>query len=119
PGEIMQLPAGDEIVMLAGTPPIRARKARYFEDPRLRERILPPPALSGRFEPQPDDWTNLPLPLSPSGTPATTSGAGVQEDSTNSEWRRQPELDPFLPAATEPTFVNEFEPDAADETDDL
>lgn len=39
PGEIMQLPPTDEIVMVAGTPPIRATKARYFEDARLQERI--------------------------------------------------------------------------------
>ena len=46
PGEIMQLPPTDEIVMVAGTPPIRAEKARYFEDVRLQERILPPPELA-------------------------------------------------------------------------
>ena len=33
----------DEIVMVAGTPPIRAKKARYFEDRRFQERVLPPP----------------------------------------------------------------------------
>ena len=35
PGEVMQLPPDDEIVMVAGVPPIRAKKARYFEDWRL------------------------------------------------------------------------------------
>ncbi|ENQ6412517.1 conjugal transfer protein TraG, partial [Pseudomonas aeruginosa] len=40
PGEIMQLPPTDEIVMVAGTPPIRATKVRYFEDARFMERIL-------------------------------------------------------------------------------
>ena len=43
PGEVMQLPPDDEIVMVAGVPPIRAKKARYFEDWRLAERILPAP----------------------------------------------------------------------------
>ena len=43
PGEVMQLPPADEIVMVAGTPPIRAKKARYYEDKRLTERVLPPP----------------------------------------------------------------------------
>ncbi len=42
-GEIMQLPANDEIIMLAGLHPIRARKARYFKDPQLNVRILAPP----------------------------------------------------------------------------
>ncbi len=45
PGEIMQLPPTDEIVMVAGTPPIRATKARYYEDTRFAERVLPPPNL--------------------------------------------------------------------------
>ena len=32
PGEVMQLPWTDEIIMVAGLPPIRARKIRYYED---------------------------------------------------------------------------------------
>src|SRR5439155_9486229 len=44
PGEVMQLPPGDELVLVSGVPPIRARKARYLEDPRLTERVLAPPA---------------------------------------------------------------------------
>lgn len=43
PGEVMQLPAEDEIIMVAGLPPIRAKKARYYEDRRFVERILAPP----------------------------------------------------------------------------
>ena len=33
PGEVMQLPPDDELVLVSGVPPIRAKKARYFEDP--------------------------------------------------------------------------------------
>lgn len=33
-GEVMQLPPADEIVMVSGLYPIRAKKARYFEDER-------------------------------------------------------------------------------------
>ncbi|MBV9565756.1 MAG: conjugal transfer protein TraG, partial [Bradyrhizobium sp.] len=40
PGEVMQLPAHEEIVMLAGAAPIRAMKARYYADARLMDRIL-------------------------------------------------------------------------------
>ncbi len=43
PGEVMQLPATDELVLVSGCPPIRARKARYYEDRRLTERLLPAP----------------------------------------------------------------------------
>lgn len=40
PGEIMQLSPDDEIVMVSGTRPIRAKKARYYEDAYLIERIM-------------------------------------------------------------------------------
>ena len=49
-GEVMQLPPMDEIVMVAGTPPIRAKKVRYYEDRRFTERVLPP-AKSGERRP--------------------------------------------------------------------
>jgi type IV secretion system protein VirD4 len=35
PGEVMQLPAEDELVLVSGCPPIRAKKARYYEDREL------------------------------------------------------------------------------------
>lgn len=41
PGEVMQLPADDEIVMVAGAPPIRAKKLRYYQDRNFAERVLP------------------------------------------------------------------------------
>lgn len=45
-GEIMQLPADDEIIMLAGLHPVRAKKVRYFMDTQLKSRILAPPVCS-------------------------------------------------------------------------
>jgi type IV secretion system protein VirD4 len=41
PGEVMQLPANQEVVMISGLPPIRAQKLRYFEDRNFSERIMP------------------------------------------------------------------------------
>lgn len=49
-GEIMQLPDTDEIIMLAGSHPIRAKKVRYFADPRLAGRIEPPATLEPSLE---------------------------------------------------------------------
>ena len=46
PGEVMQLPATEEIVMIAGLSPIRARKLRYYEEKVFMARVLPAPALS-------------------------------------------------------------------------
>ena len=40
PGEVMQLPASDEIVMLSGAPPAMAKKLRYFEDANFTGRLL-------------------------------------------------------------------------------
>ncbi len=45
PGEVMQLPPSDELVLVSGLAPIRAKKARYFDDRRLAGRILPPPDI--------------------------------------------------------------------------
>ncbi|MBU0669740.1 MAG: IncP-type conjugal transfer protein TraG, partial [Alphaproteobacteria bacterium] len=59
-GEIMQLPDTDEIVMLAGAHPIRAKKARYYADPRLKTRIDRPPVVkqSGNST-RSDDWGDV------------------------------------------------------------
>ncbi len=94
PGEIMQLPPADEIVMVAGTPPIRAKKARYFEDLRFTERLLPPPVLTARkpgsSAPATDDWSSRVI------ASATTAGHAAGSDSTgdpaNAGIRREPEL---------------------------
>lgn len=117
PGEVMQLPSTDEIVMVSGAPPIRAKKARYHEDDRFRERILPPPVLTAAAEGKPDDWTKLPLPSRPQMAEATSSPAAQDGDLTESERRRQPELsrvEQFVKVSTE----NEFEIDHLDDADE-
>ncbi|MEQ7874273.1 conjugal transfer protein TraG [Sphingomonas sp. ASV193] len=61
PGEVMQLPAGDELILLAGVPPIRATKLRYYEDRNFSARRLAPPAVDGDLvdapPARPHDWT--------------------------------------------------------------
>ncbi|HEY7810968.1 MAG TPA: conjugal transfer protein TraG [Allosphingosinicella sp.] len=63
PGEVMQLPPADELVLVSGLPPIRASKLRYFEDRNFTPRLLPPPPLAlGRYadvpEPRAHGWTD-------------------------------------------------------------
>src|SRR3546814_6830620 len=66
PGEIMQLPPNDEIVLIAGVPPVRAKKARYFTDRRFTSRLLPAPTTQrAPTAPRPDDWTVLAPPTQP------------------------------------------------------
>jgi type IV secretion system protein VirD4 len=43
----MQLPPTDEIVMISGLAPIRAKKLRYYEDGNFAGRVLPSPRLGG------------------------------------------------------------------------
>ena len=110
PGEVMQLPPTDEIVMLvAGTPPIRAKKARYFEDRRLQERILPPPTLAPSKHGRQDDWTVLPVPPRPQIAEYKSAQGPEDEDTTKSEHRRQPELSRVQTAPKTYTIENEFE----------
>ena len=61
PGEVMQLPPADELVLVSGLPPIRAKKLRYYEDRNFTARVAPAPPLSdGAYRdtpaPRPDDW---------------------------------------------------------------
>jgi type IV secretion system protein VirD4 len=61
PGEVMQLPPSDELVLVAGHPPVRAKKLRYYEDRAFKGRILTAPRLGGDTypdlpNPRADDW---------------------------------------------------------------
>jgi type IV secretion system protein VirD4 len=86
PGEVMQLPANEEIVMVSGQPPIRARKLRYFEDSNFTSRILPAPTLQAKgYADRPaakaDDWTGRAVPaVLMSAEPRGFTAAGVDDD---------------------------------------
>ncbi|EQD52536.1 conjugal transfer protein TraG, partial [mine drainage metagenome] len=76
----------EEILMISGHPPVRARKLRYFGDRNFTERVLPPPSPSAAGtcdvpRASPHDWLAAPLPLgghqSPRGTAAI---AGVEDE---------------------------------------
>lgn len=106
PGEVMQLPPTEEIVLVSGLPPIRAKKARYFEDRRLAARIMSPPA---------------PYPICASAAPMMTV-----DSRTNDEWTALPTQEvktPELPehedvAPPEPKFVPKPEGFLVEDVDD-
>jgi type IV secretion system protein VirD4 len=101
PGEVMQLPPSDELVLVSGVQPIRAKKARYYEDLRFQERILPPPSLVGLVQKLPaarhDDWSAL-LPVAVDPKPAlanhlatilTMAGSGASHACPNMRQSRR------------------------------
>ncbi|KRQ96104.1 conjugal transfer protein TraG [Bradyrhizobium jicamae] len=119
PGEVMQLAPEDELVLVSGVAPIRAKKARYFEDPRLTERVLPPPNSSsldrdGRVAT--DDWSRQPAPQD-SNVAEPVSVSGARQSTANSGIRREPELpehENIAPEALKPPREFDFTEDEGD-----
>jgi type IV secretion system protein VirD4 len=99
PGEVMQLPPTDEIILVSGCPPIRARKARYYEDRQLRARVLPPPdpPVVESSGPRADDWSTL----SPVGR-GDGKAANTATDDAEGGIRREPTLSEHEQIASEP-----------------
>jgi type IV secretion system protein VirD4 len=94
PGEVMQLPTDESVVMLSGHAPIRAKKLRYFADSNFQRRVLPaPPLQPGRYADAPDaradDWSSLTVPTTVGISPAGLADGETVEDGG---LRRQPEL---------------------------
>jgi type IV secretion system protein VirD4 len=117
PGEVMQLPPDDELVLMSGCAPIRAKKARYFEDPEMQARILPPPALIGPKS-APSDEASAITPASDWAGIVVAPAASGTEDPANAGIRREPELPEHEEIVPEPPKpVHEFEP-ADEESDD-
>ena len=120
PGEIMQLPPTDAIVMVSGIHPIRATKARYYADPRLAERVLAPPTGMQPAERRADNWTDLPPPERLDGMdrtkPAAEAADTKDDDPANGGIRRQPEVPEHEDIAPEmePRPENEFDFDDED-----
>ena len=96
PGEVMQLPPDEAVVMVSSVAPIKAKKLRYYADANFKRRVLPPPALAdGQYADaptlRPDDWSGLAIPAVP-GAPATNAAEGFGASTDDGGPRRQPEL---------------------------
>ncbi|MDR7117366.1 conjugal transfer protein TraG [Caulobacter sp. BE254] len=87
PGEVMQLPPHEAVVLVAGAPPIRATKIRYYADPRLAGRVRPLERPAGvPSSSTAPEWETVAM------TPATTGGGGSVEEAEGG-LKREPELD--------------------------
>ena len=102
PGEVMQLPADDELVLVSGRPPIRAHKLKYYRDRNFTDRVADPAPLcdvgyADKPRVRPDDWTGVVRGtdhrLVPLDDPLTTSPA-VDEAGL----KRHPELEAAEPS---------------------
>jgi type IV secretion system protein VirD4 len=104
PGEVMQLPAADELVMISGLPPIRAKKLRYFRDQNFVERILPAPVLhTDGYEDKPegraDDWSGqIRKPDKRLEEALSQEFAGKDSGSGEGGLQRQPEREVAAPS---------------------
>lgn len=96
PGEVMQLPPDEAVVMVSSVAPIKAKKLRYYTDAHFKRRLLAPPVLSaGRCTDvppsRPDDWSGLAIPAVPT-TPGPVSEGGDGGSTEEGGPRQQPEL---------------------------
>ncbi|RAZ92387.1 conjugal transfer protein TraG [Mesorhizobium hawassense] len=97
PGEVMQLPSGDELVLVSGLPPIRAKKLRYYDDQNFTERVLPAPVLrEGPYADcpasRPDDWTGQVRSVDRRLATDEESASGAAEDEGGVQQQRHPGL---------------------------
>ena len=95
PGEVMQLPPDDEVVMVSGHAPIQAHKIRYYQDANFKRRVISAPALvQGRYLDAParraDDWSELVAQIAaPISAARDVEGSALVDDGG---LRLQPEL---------------------------
>jgi len=109
PGEVMQLPPADELVLVSGLAPIRARKLRYYQDRNFSARVLPAPELAehgylDRPAARPDDWSGLVRGPHIRLATAEESALGFQDEGGFQQQRHPglPELSASRPATPEP-----------------
>ncbi|WNO53483.1 conjugal transfer protein TraG [Stakelama saccharophila] len=104
PGEIMQLPSDEQLVLVAGLAPIRATKLRYFADGNFAARDTAPPVLAkGRYGDRPADRPNVwadAVRLDDRDRPDAEDEACTRDGGR--EQQRQPGLPEHAPRATEP-----------------
>jgi len=97
PGEVMQLLPADELLLVSGIHPIRAKKARYYEDCRFTDRILPPPMPGaaenkGAARSVDDDWRDRVIGSDAAERSAASAADCSDIDTANGGIRREPEL---------------------------
>lgn len=120
-GEVMQLPPADELVLVSGMAPIRAKKLQYYKDANFRARLLPPPVLEigdypDRPQGRPDDWTGL--VSAPDSRLGKTEQDNFADEDGGLQQQRHPSIEERPPQAEPATQlelpdIERDDPDAA------
>ncbi|MBV8188173.1 MAG: conjugal transfer protein TraG, partial [Alphaproteobacteria bacterium] len=115
-GEVMQLPSGEELVLVSGCHPIRAKKVRYYEDRQLQSRVLPPPTPASAIDRDAEQGIRSDNPWAE----AIVRPTQQTEDPDNAGIRREPELPEHEEIVSEPRKpVSEFDLEEEDGQDAL
>ncbi|SER82301.1 conjugal transfer protein TraG [Sphingobium sp. YR768] len=120
PGEVMQLSPDEELVLVSGLAPIRARKLRYFRDRNFAARVAPAPVLeSGQYVDRPksrrDDWSNQVRSTDDRLQQAEDAAGG--EDDGGMQQQRHPGLPEQVSKATDAAETRD--PQIAPDDDDV
>jgi type IV secretion system protein VirD4 len=111
PGEVMQLSPDEELVLVSGLAPIRARKLRYFRDCNFTTRVVPAPLLApGQYADRPmarpDDWSDR-VRRTDARLKQVEEAAGGEEDG-GMQQQRHPGVEP-TPKKPEVAETREFQ----------
>ena len=94
PGEVMQLPSNEELVMVSGVRPIRAEKLRYYLDRNFTNRVKPAASESNPPPHRAHDWSGM-----IAATQADAGGAKIRASSLSEGVHEQKPLLDELPLA--------------------
>ena len=114
PGEVMQLPPDDEIIMVSGVRPIKAKKLRYFADQNFTARVEPAVDASNPPPSSRDDWQEM---ATPSVADLPISDQHTHESSDDGGHEQKLSLDP--PKKSAPEVEIEPSPGWEPDTDDF
>jgi type IV secretion system protein VirD4 len=124
PGEVMQLPPSEELILMSGLSPIRARKIRYYEDRNFTVRVRPAPTLSdGPYadcpKPRDDIWAGclggVDARLQPDADAVGEETSGGLQQERHPALPDEAVVVPIEPVATDPFCLNDDDGDSAAE----
>lgn len=123
PGEVMQLPSDDAIVMVSGVAPLRAKKLKYYLDGNFEMRRLPAMELLSPDQAypdaprrRPDDWTGAVADPDARLVTVTEDAAAAAPSDAEDGLQQAPGLDGASPNSR---AAEEHDQDIADDEDDV